>query len=208
MSIVAIIDYEAGNLTSVVRSLKALGMEGRVIKEPALVKQASRIIFPGVGAAGRAMANLERWSLAEGLREAYERGIPILGICLGAQIILDFSEENDTRCLGLLSGRTQALRKAAGLKIPHMGWNKVKFLQAHPVWQGLPADAEYYFVHSYYPQPAASEMVLGVTDYGQEFPSVVGRGNLIATQFHPEKSGRYGLQMLANFLAWDGTCAE
>ncbi len=203
-----IIDYQAGNLTSVVRSLKALGVEGTVTQDPAVVAQATRVIFPGVGAAGKAMATLRELGLDRALRQSFARGIPILGICLGAQIILEASEENDATCLGLLPGRTRALPRAENLKIPHMGWNRVRFLRSHPVFKNLPEGAEYYFVHSYFPAPAQASMVLGVTDHGLEFPSAIGWRNLVATQFHPEKSGRFGLQILENFLAWDGLNAE
>jgi len=199
-----IIDYQAGNLTSVVRSFKALGAEGRVTQDPGEVADASRVVFPGVGAAGKAMATLRELGLDQALQESFRKGVPILGICLGAQIILESSEENDTPCLGLLPGRTRGLVRQEGLKIPHMGWNRVRFLRPHPVFQGLPEEAEYYFVHSYYPDPADQSMVLGVTEHGRPFSSALGWRNLVATQFHPEKSGRYGLQILENFLAWDG----
>ena len=205
---IVIIDYQAGNLTSVVRSLKALGVEGTVTQDPAVVAKATRVIFPGVGAAGKAMATLRELGLDQALRQSFQRRIPILGICLGAQIILEHSEENDTPCLGLLPGRTRALSRSEGLKIPHMGWNRVRFLRDHPVFKGLPEGAEYYFVHSYYPAPAETAMVVGVTDHGLEFPCAIGWRNLVATQFHPEKSGRFGLQILQNFLAWDGSDAE
>lgn len=205
---IVIIDYQAGNLTSVVRSLKALGVEGTVTQDPAVVAQATRVIFPGVGAAGKAMATLRELGLDQALRQSFQRGIPILGICLGAQIILEHSEENDTACLGLLPGRTRALPRGEGLKIPHMGWNRVRFLRDHRIFKGLPEGAEYYFVHSYYPAPADAAMVVGVTDHGMEFPCAIGWRNLVATQFHPEKSGRFGLQILENFLAWDGSDAE
>jgi imidazole glycerol-phosphate synthase subunit HisH len=206
--VIIIIDYQAGNLTSVVRSFKALGVEGTVTQDPAVVAQASRVIFPGVGAAGKAMATLQELGLDQALRQSFDRGIPILGICLGAQIILEASEENDATCLGLLPGRTRALTRVDNLKIPHMGWNQVRFLKPHPVFKNLPEGAEYYFVHSYYPSPDQAAMVLGVTDHGLEFPSAIGWRNLVATQFHPEKSGRFGLQILENFLAWDGSDAE
>ncbi len=205
---IVIIDYQAGNLTSVVRSLKALGVEATVTQAPAVVAQASRVIFPGVGAAGKAMATLRELGLDQALRQSFQRGIPILGICLGAQVILEHSEENDTVCLGLLPGRTRALPRSEGLKIPHMGWNRVRFLRAHQIFKGLPEGAEYYFVHSYYPAPAETTMVIGVADHGVEFPCAIGWRNLVATQFHPEKSGRFGLQILENFLAWDGSDAE
>jgi len=203
-SVIVIIDYQAGNLTSVVRSLKALGVEGKVTRDPAVVAGATRVIFPGVGAAGKAMATLRELGLDQALRRSFARGVPILGICLGAQIILEHSEENQAACLGLLPGRTRALMPAEGLKVPHMGWNQVRFLRKHQVFKNLSAGAEYYFVHSYYPAPAQASMVLGVTDHGGEFPSAIGWRNLVATQFHPEKSGRFGLTILENFLAWDG----
>ena len=207
-SVIVIIDYQAGNLTSVVRSLKALGVEATVTQDPAVVAQATRVIFPGVGAAGKAMATLRELGLDQALRQSFQRGIPILGICLGAQVILEHSEENDTVCLGLLPGCTRALSRSEGLKIPHMGWNRVRFLRTHQIFKGLPEGAEYYFVHSYYPAPAEATMVVGVTDHGIEFPCAIGWRNLVATQFHPEKSGRFGLQILENFLAWDGSDAE
>jgi imidazole glycerol-phosphate synthase subunit HisH len=203
-----VIDYQAGNITSVVRSLRALGVEGKVTAGPEAILEARRVIFPGVGAAGEAMATLRSRGLDQALREVFARGTPILGICLGAQIILDHSEENDTPCLGLIPGRTRALPRTPGLKIPHMGWNRVNFRGSHPVFAGLPEAAEYYFVHSFYPDPAADSMVLGVTEHGIGFPSAIGWRNLVATQFHPEKSGRFGLNILENFLAWDGSYAE
>ena len=205
---VVVIDYQAGNITSVVRSLRALGVESTVTESPETVLQARRVIFPGVGAAGEAMAILTRRGLDQALSEVFSRHIPILGICLGAQIVLEHSEENDTRCLGLIPGRTRSLPRTTGHKIPHMGWNGVDFQGSHPVFSGLPAGAEYYFVHSFYPQPREAAMVVGTTEHGIRFPSAIGRKNLVATQFHPEKSGRYGLKILENFLAWDGTYAE
>ncbi|MBM4285409.1 MAG: imidazole glycerol phosphate synthase subunit HisH [Deltaproteobacteria bacterium] len=205
---VVIIDYDAGNLTSVERSLRALGEAPLVTPEAETVLRASRVVFPGVGAAGAAMATLKSRGLDEALQGVFARGIPILGICLGAQIILEASEENDAPCLGLLPGRTRALPRRAGLKIPHMGWNRVRFLREHPVFRGLPEGAEFYFVHSYFPDPADPALVLGATHHGVDFPSAVGGRNLVATQFHPEKSGRFGLQILKNFLAWDGAGAQ
>lgn len=211
---IVVLDYEAGNLASVKRSLKALESQVTVTQDPAVVDQAERIIFPGVGAAGQAMVNVRRLGLDLALQRAFEAGKPILGICLGAQIIMGHSAENDTPCLGLLQGEVRrfspppAGNGSARLKIPHMGWNQVRFLTQHPVFAGLPEGAEFYFVHSYYPWPWDQAQVLGVTDYGQEFPSAVGYKNLVATQFHPEKSGRFGLILLTNFLGWDGGYAE
>jgi len=205
---VVIIDYQAGNLTSVERALEALGVEALVTAAPEVVARASRVVFPGVGAAGKAMHTLRERHLDQALLQAFERAVPIMGICLGAQIILDRSEENNALCLGLLPGQTRALPFKTGLKIPHMGWNQVQFVREHPVFQGLPQAAEYYFVHSYYPDPAEPDMVMGRTEHGVSFPSVVAWKNLVATQFHPEKSGRFGLKILQNFLAWNGSYAE
>jgi glutamine amidotransferase len=154
------------------------------------------------------MHTLRERHLDRALLKSFEQGIPIMGICLGAQIILDTSDENSALCLGLVPGRTRALPPQTGLKIPHMGWNQVRFIREHPVFQGLPQEAEYYFVHSYFPDPADPSMVAGLTEHGITFPSVVACKNLVATQFHPEKSGRFGLKILANFLAWDGCYAE
>ena len=157
---IAVVDYEAGNLASVKRSLKALEAQVTVTQDPAVVAQAEKIIFPGVGAAGQAMSNLQRLGLDKALQEAWTAGKPILGICLGAQIIMSHSAENDTRCLGLLPGEVKLLTpetsKTGGerYKIPHMGWNQVRFLTDHPVFAGIPEKAEFYFVHSYYPSPA------------------------------------------------------
>jgi len=206
--VVVVIDYRAGNITSVVRSLRALGVDSTITEGPEAVLGARRVIFPGVGAAGEAMATLKSRGLDQALQEVFLRGTPILGICLGAQIILDHSDENDTPCLGLIPGRTRPLPRLPGLKIPHMGWNRVAFRRPHPVFAGLPNTAEFYFVHSYYPDPADAAMVMGVTEHGLDFPSAIGWRNLVATQFHPEKSGRFGLNILENFLAWDGSHAE
>lgn len=209
----AIVDYEAGNLASVKRSFQVLSSQVVVTQDPAVVAQAARIVFPGVGAAGEAMAQVRRLGLDRALHEAFAAGKPILGICLGAQIILAHSAEGDTPCLGLLPGEVRRLNPPVGggqarLKIPHMGWNQVRLLKDHPVLRGIPPGAEFYFVHSFYPEPAAMDLVLGMTEHGQEFPSIIGRANLVATQFHPEKSGRFGLLLLHSFLKWDGSYAQ
>jgi glutamine amidotransferase len=146
-----------------------------------------------------------RTGLAAALKEAYAAGIPILGICIGAQIVLDRSEEGDTPCLGIIPGTTVRFKfQDKSLKIPHIGWNSVKATQPHPLLDGIDKEDEFYFVHSYYPQPAKKENIYAVSDYGGEFCCAVGNKNLFAVQFHPEKSGRFGLQMLKRFAAWDG----
>lgn len=206
---IAIIEYNAGNITSVARALHSIGQDFVITDDTKMLNAASHAIFPGVGAAGEAMAYLKDKKLDVWLKQCFRSGKPILGICLGTQIILDASEENDAACIGLVGGTTRRFPEsltAAGraLKIPHMGWNSVAFRRPHPVFAGVPEEAEYYFVHSYYPSPENEAAVLGTTDYGMTFCSVLAVRNLIAMQFHPEKSGRPGLQILKNFCAWEG----
>jgi glutamine amidotransferase len=209
---IGIVDYRAGNLTSVARALKYLGEDCRITDDPEILSGCSHIIFPGVGAAGEAMLNLRLRKLDYRLRQWFEEGIPLLGICLGTQVIFAYSEENDTECLGIVPGSVRRFpemsdRDGRPLKIPHMGWNRVKFVKPHPVFHGIPAEAEFYFVHSYYPAPADKKWIAGLTDYGRSFCSVVAHKNLLAVQFHPEKSGRPGLEILANFCRWGGNDA-
>ena len=210
---IGIVDYRAGNLTSVARALHYLGEDCRITDDPDVLGAASHIIFPGVGAAGEAMANLRQGNLDGRIRTWYDEGKPLLGICLGTQVIFAYSEENNTRCLGIVPGTVKHFpemsdRDGRPLKIPHMGWNQVRFTRGHPVFRDIPADAEFYFVHSYYPAPADDRWTIGQTDYGTPFCSAVARKNLVAVQFHPEKSGRPGLKILANFCRWGGRDAE
>ncbi len=201
----AIIDYGAGNIGSVQRACTETGIKSVITANPGDLKNAERIIFPGVGAAPSAMENLTRTGLGDAIRQAFKEGIPILGICIGAQVILDSSEEGDTPCLGFIPGKTVRFKfKDKSLKIPHIGWNSVKATQPHPLLEGIEKEDEFYFVHSYYPQPAKKENIYAVSDYGGEFCCAVGNKNLFAVQFHPEKSGRFGLQMLQRFAKWDG----
>jgi imidazole glycerol-phosphate synthase subunit HisH len=204
---IAIIDYNAGNITSVARALQNIGQDFVITDNIQKLEAASHVIFPGVGAAGEAMAYLRQKRLDVWLKSWLKIGKPLMGICLGTQIILDYSEENDTQCIGLVAGSTKRFPDhlaAAALKIPHMGWNSVHLTRKHPVFQGIAPEAEYYFVHSYYPSPSDQAAVLGTTDYGMTFCSVLAMKNLVAMQFHPEKSGRPGLQILKNFCAWRG----
>jgi len=151
------------------------------------------------------MENLNRTGLGVALKQAFAAGIPILGICIGAQVVLDRSEEGNTICLGLIPGTTVRFKmQDKSLKIPHIGWNNVQVMQSHPVLEGIGKEDEFYFVHSYYPQPAKKENVYAVSDYGGDFCCAVGYKNLFAVQFHPEKSGRFGLQMLQRFAKWNG----
>ena len=208
---IAIIDYNAGNITSVARALQNIGQDFVITDDTKKLAAASHVIFPGVGAAGEAMAYLRAKKLDSWMKEWIKEGKPFMGICLGTQIVMDYSEENETNCIGLVAGITRRFPEnmtgeRRTLKIPHMGWNSVKFCRRHPVFENIAEDAEFYFVHSYYPAPASDAAVLGVTDYGISFCSVLAVNNLVAMQFHPEKSGRPGLQILRNFCAWRPSC--
>jgi glutamine amidotransferase len=211
---IAVVDYKAGNLKSVERALRKLGVSCRVTQDRQEILDADRIVFPGVGAAGAAMEDLAGTGVDEVLWESFRSGTPILGICLGAQVILDWSEENRTPCLGLIPGKVigfpGSLAFPAGglLKIPHMGWNGIAVKKPHPVLEGITPADEFFFVHSYYPSPEDETRVVAVTEYGVTFPSVIGLRNLVAMQFHPEKSGQAGLRILKNFCTWDGRHAE
>ncbi|RJR20205.1 MAG: imidazole glycerol phosphate synthase subunit HisH [Desulfobacteraceae bacterium] len=207
---IAIVDYRAGNLASVERALRHLGYECRVTSDPYEITYSERIIFPGVGAAGKAVNDLKELGLDRVLKEQFESGKPILGICLGAQIILERSEENESACLGLIPGEVKRFRQplygpdAERCKIPHMGWNLLKLARPHHVFKNLSPEDEFYFVHSYYPVPEKAQHIFGFSDHGISFPAAIGSNNLIAVQFHPEKSGRPGLRLLDNFCTWDG----
>jgi imidazole glycerol-phosphate synthase subunit HisH len=204
--IITIVDYGAGNIGSVQRACAETGVQSTVTSDSSVIRNAERIIFPGVGAAPAAMKSLLQKGLVATLRQAFESGIPILGICIGAQVVLNSSEEGDTQCLGLIPGATVRFRlKDKTLKVPHMGWNTVKPTKYHPLLDGLDKDDEFYFVHSYYPQPAQQKHIYAVTDYGGEFCCALGDKNLFAVQFHPEKSGRLGLRLLERFTMWDGS---
>ncbi len=197
---VVIVDYGAGNLRSVARAVAHAGVEALVTDDVAAVAAARALILPGVGAAADTMSNLRSRGLVEPIRGYIASGRPFLGVCMGQQALFELSEEGGQHeCLGVLPGRV--VRFPQGLTVPHMGWNTVQLTAPHPVFAGIPQDAYFYFVHSYYPAPADRAHVLGVTEYdGVEFASVVGRGNVVATQFHPEKSGPAGLLLYANFL--------
>jgi glutamine amidotransferase len=206
---IAIVDYKAGNLTSVQLAFAALGIEAHVTRDPHLIRHAERIVFPGVGAAGASMDNLRDLNLVDPIAEVIAAGKPFLGICVGMQILFEHSEEDGgTDCLGILPGQVERFRPTDPFcKIPHMGWNAVRFVRPHPLLDGIEPESEFYFVHSYCSRAAEAAHVIGETDYADvTFTSIAGRDNLVATQFHPERSGRIGLQLYENFTKWDGQC--
>ncbi len=207
---IAIVDYKAGNLTSVRLAFDAIAIEAVPTADPAVLARADRIVFPGVGAAASAMANLRATGLIDTLRARIAAGVPFLGICLGTQILLDRSEEDGgVDALGVLPGTVRKFTPSdPACKIPHMGWNQVRAARPHPLLEGVPDGSDFYFVHSYYPDPADRGDVIGTTDYaGIVFASMIGRGNVAATQFHVEKSGKTGLHVLRNFARWDGAAS-
>ena len=194
-----ILDYGAGNLHSVARAVTHAGARPLITSNPRYVPEAEALIVPGVGAAADTMLNLRRRHLVEPIREYIASGRPFLGVCMGQQALFDVSEEGgEHECLGVLPGRV--VRLPDGLKVPHMGWNQVRIVRPHPIFEGIADSSYFYFVHSYYPRPDDPSIIIGETDYGVTFPSVVARDNIVATQFHPEKSGETGLRMYSNFL--------
>ena len=203
---IAIIDYDAGNLTSVARALAHLGYKNQITSDAETIAAAERVIFPGVGAAKATMETLQKRGLDEVLADFYRIGKPMLGICIGIQILFEHSEEEDAECLGLLPGYVKkypTTRPGSGteaLKVPQIGWNEVYQVASHPIFKDVPNPAHFYFVNSYYPVSENTDVVIGKTKYGLEFCSAIAHDNLIATQFHLEKSGRVGLKMLNNFL--------
>lgn len=202
----AIVDYGAGNQTSVARALGTLGIPCKITDKPDEILASAGIIFPGVGSAGQAMERLTQTGLDACLKEAKDKGMFLLGICLGCQIVLDFSDEGQTKTLGLIAGKCKEFDRNAleedgtRIRIPHMGWNSLKIKEKSPILANISQNAEFYFVHSYYVEPE-EKYVVATTRYGREFCSVYGKDNLWFTQFHPEKSGRPGLTVLKNFYA-------
>jgi glutamine amidotransferase len=201
---ITIVDYNAGNPTSVKRALASVGVDSVLSPVADEVRNAERIIFPGVGHARSTMAVLVERGLDRALADAFARGTPILGICVGAQLSLSHSEEGDTTCLGLVPGKVRRFPELAReLKVPHMGWNRVRVKRAHPLLEGLPIENEFYFVHSYYLAPEHEDQVLATTEHGIEFVSAFAVDNFAAVQFHPEKSGPLGIGVLERFAHWE-----
>lgn len=203
----AILDYGAGNQTSVWRALHKLGIEAKITDNPQEIASSAGLIFPGVGAAPQAMERLIDTGMAAEIKKAVLRGQPLLGICLGCQILLENSEEGPIETLGLLAGTCRRFEDSwreengEAIKIPHMGWNGLKIVKPSPLLDGLPQDAEFYFVHSYYVLPEDS-LLIAKSHYGQDFCSIYGQDGLWGVQFHPEKSGEPGLRLLKNFNSY------
>lgn len=199
---VAIIDYDAGNIRSVEKAVRYLGKEVTVTSEPEEILAADRVILPGVGAFGDAMKRLHAMGLVEVIRQAADRGTPFLGICLGLQLLFEKSEESPgVAGLGLLQGEILRLPELPGLKVPHIGWNSLKYPNPGRLFRGIPEDSYVYFVHSYYLKAQDEGIVTATTEYGTLVHASVESGNLFACQFHPEKSSETGLTILENFLS-------
>lgn len=192
-----ILDYGAGNLRSITRACLHLGADVEVTSEPNGLENSKAIILPGVGHWGDAMGKLHEFKGI--LLEKISEGTPFLGICLGIQTLFEYSEESPTiKGLGIFKGK--CIRFHEGLKIPHMGWNNIKIIKKIPILEDIPLDSYFYFVHSYCVDPVDKEIIVATTEYGREFPSIIAKNNVFATQFHPEKSGKVGLKVLRNFL--------
>jgi glutamine amidotransferase len=203
--VIAVIDYGRGNLGSVEKAFGGLGMKAVVTQEPRVVQQAEAVVLPGDGAFHDAMGNLQSLGLLEPLRDCLDEGRPFLGICLGYQLLFTESEEfGQGKGLDVIPGVVR--RFPAGLKVPHMGWNQVEHPGDCPLFDGIPSGAHFYFVHSYYPETAERSLRVAMCSYGVTFPAAVGRGALFGTQFHPEKSQRWGLRLLENFAAFVKDC--
>ena len=198
-NVIAVIDYGAGNLGSVVNALRSIGHAPVITRKPDDIVKARAVILPGVGAAGDAMKNLNALGMSDVIRQIVKEKRPLFAICIGLQVLFDETEEGGRHiCLGIFPGVVK--RFPEGLKIPHMGWNQVNQKITHPVFAGIPDKTNFYFVHSYYAVPQNASVIAGTTDYGITFCSAIARDNLIATQFHPEKSGTWGLRLYQNFL--------
>jgi glutamine amidotransferase len=199
MTSIAILDYGMGNLRSVEKALERVGSGAEITSEPERIRAAEGLILPGVGAFPRAMARVRELGLDERVNERLEAGVPVLGICLGLQLLFDSSVENEgAQGIGLMSGRVEPLA-ADGLKVPHIGWSPVSWERRSALTEGVEADTPFYFVHSFMPRPESSDEVLGTASYGERFTCAVERPPLYGVQFHPEKSSAAGLRLLANF---------
>ena len=199
---VAVIDYDAGNIRSVEKAILTLGENVRVTRDREIILSADRVILPGVGAFGDAMGKIHQYCLSEVIQEVIDRETPFLGICLGLQLLFESSEESEgVSGLGILKGRIARIPEEQGLKIPHIGWNSLLYPNSGRLFKGISEEAYVYFVHSYYLQAAEPQIVTATTEYGVQIHASVEKGNVFACQFHPEKSSDVGMKILKNFLA-------
>ena len=197
---ISIVDYGMGNLRSVQKAFEKLGIPAQIVTRPAEIKSAEKLVLPGVGAFPDAIRELETQNLVEPIRQHIQADRPFLGICLGLQLLFDVSYEDGTwRGLGIIPGEVVRFPEHSALKVPHMGWNQLQVVGEPTLLTGIPRDAYFYFVHSYYVVPSDPSIIAARTDYGQQFVSVIGRNRMFATQFHPEKSQAHGLKLLSNF---------
>ena len=202
---IAILDYDAGNIKSVEKAVQLLGQEVTITRDRREVLNADKVILPGVGAFGDAMGKIRQYGLYEVIHEVVEQGTPFLGICLGLQLLFERSEESPgVEGLGILKGEILRIPETPGLKIPHMGWNSLEFRNNGRLFENLPEESYVYFVHSYYLRAADEKIVTAVTEYGTQIHASVEQGNVFACQFHPEKSSDAGIQILKNFVAIEG----
>jgi len=201
---ISVVDYKAGNAPSVMCALEHLGLPARLVSTPAEVAGAERLVLPGVGAARATLDSLVEQDLVGVLGDRVGAGVPFLGICIGLQILFDHSDEGDTDCLGWIPGAVRRFPSTG--RVPQIGWNEVRLTREHPVTTTLPERGHYYFVNSYYCVPDDDADALGITSYGFDFCSIVARENVLATQFHAEKSGPLGLSLLRAFSTWDPSC--
>ena len=200
---IVIIDYGMGNLRSVAKAFEAVGHKAVVTRDVAAIKNASHVVLPGVGAFGDCMANLERFDLVESIRSTIQSGKPFLGICLGLQLLFTESEEFGMhKGLGILPGRVRRFEVDPSLKVPHMGWNQVTMQRACPLFEGIADGSNWYFVHSYFVDPSDRTITATTTTYGVPFVSSIWKDNVVACQFHPEKSQAVGLRLIKNFGSW------
>ncbi|MCH8109719.1 MAG: imidazole glycerol phosphate synthase subunit HisH [Chloroflexi bacterium] len=197
---IAIVDYKAGNIRSVQKALEHSGASASITSDPGAIERADALVFPGQGANDSSMRQLKARGLVNPIKDFISSGKPFLGVCLGLQLLMESSEEGVEPGLGVLEGQVRRFLPN-GLKVPHMGWNEVDFHIEHPVFEGIPNGSHFYFVHSYYADPEDKGVVAGTTSYGIEFCSAVAWDNVVAVQFHPEKSGDIGLKMYRNFAS-------
>lgn len=199
--LVIVVDYGVGNLRSVTKALEFLGCEAKLTSDPDEVVKAEKLVLPGVGAFGTGMENLRRLNLIEPIKDAVKRGTPLLGICLGLQLLFEESEEmGQHEGLKLVRGKVVRFPEIDGIRIPHMGWNSICIRKREPLFVGVPDESMVYFVHSYFPVPEDESVVAATTEHGVEFVSAIAVDNIFGTQFHPEKSSQVGLQILRNFI--------